>query len=326
MRDAIMAENKLEFDPRDHIDRNAEQELFRDLVSFTSTARMLTICDKGARGKSSLLKRLQYNCKYEMKPSVPACMVALDQLEDISHFELIKKIHEELKGVTFPKFDKLNNARMANDFAPFELRTFEPRNRISVEGPVEREAMVVAEYTHTVVEQGDVIIVKRFPPLSADQQTFAQNKCIEAFFEDLRVICATQPIVLLFDAWERCNLQLREWITDELLRNHCFNPDENLRPANLAIVLASRPHGKEQRHGLRDDEFIRLFADAQEYAAVVLSRTSLSDWDADHVRAFLDQHGIINVDDAEINFIRDSLKKGRSLFQILNVAEALTAE
>src|SRR2546425_11833274 len=124
------------FDPRNLIDRQAEQELFRDLVSFTSPARMLTICDKGARGKSSLLKRLQYNCKYEIKPPVPACMVALDQLANTSRFELINKIRDDLKGVTFPKFDKLNNARIAHDFAPFELRTFESRNRISVEGPV----------------------------------------------------------------------------------------------------------------------------------------------------------------------------------------------
>ena len=307
------------FDPRNFIDRQAEQELFRDLVSFTSPARMLTICDKGARGKSSLLKRLQYNCKYEIRPPVHACLIALDQLANTSRFELINKIRDELKGVAFPKFDQLNNARMAHDFTPFELRTFESRNRISVEGPVEREARVVADVIHTTYTP--------FTPeqqITAEQQTFAQNKCLEAFFEDLRVICATQPIVLLFDAWERCYLELREWITDELLRNHCFNRDKNLRPANLAIVLASRPHGKEQRHGLREGEFIRLFADEQEYAAIVLSRTSLSDWDSEHVRDFLDQNEITNVDDDDINYIRDSLKKGKTLLQILSAMEALT--
>jgi len=307
------------FDPRNFIDRQAEQELFRDLVSFTSPARMLTICDKGARGKSSLLKRLQYNCKYEIRPPVHACLIALDQLANTSRFELINKIRDELKGVAFPKFDQLNNARMAHDFTPFELRTFESRNRISVEGPVEREARVVADVIHTTYTP--------FTPeqqITAEQQTFAQNKCLEAFFEDLRVICATQPIVLLFDAWERCYLELREWITDELLRNHCFNRDKNLRPANLAIVLASRPHGKEQRHGLREGEFIRLFADEQEYAAIVLSRTSLSDWDSEHVRDFLDQNEITNVDDDDINYIRYSLKKGKTLLQILSAMEALT--
>jgi len=314
------------FDPRNFIDRQAEQELFRDLVSFTSPARMLTICDKGARGKSSLLKRLQYNCKYEIRPPVHACLIALDQLANTSRFELINKIRDELKGVAFPKFDQLNNARMAHDFTPFELRTFESRNRISVEGPVEREARVANQLIENQhFENADTVInMTSRLPFNADQQTFAQNKCLEAFFEDLRVICATQPIVLLFDAWERCYLELREWITDELLRNHCFNRDKNLRPANLAIVLASRPHGKEQRHGLREGEFIRLFADEQEYAAIVLSRTSLSDWDSEHVRDFLDQNEITNVDDDDINYIRDSLKKGKTLLQILSAMEALT--
>src|SRR5438034_262956 len=75
-----------DLNPIDHIDRNAEQELFRTLVSFKTPARILTICDQGGRGKSSLLKRLTYNCEHEEKPSVPSCLLELDKVTDPSPF------------------------------------------------------------------------------------------------------------------------------------------------------------------------------------------------------------------------------------------------
>jgi hypothetical protein len=94
-----MAQQHLGFDPRDLIDREAEQELFQVLVSFTSPARMLTICDKGGRGKSSLLKSLQYNCRYKIKPAVPACLIELDHLEEPSLFVFVAKVVEGLSTV-----------------------------------------------------------------------------------------------------------------------------------------------------------------------------------------------------------------------------------
>jgi hypothetical protein len=284
------------FNPRDLIDRIAEQELFTDLVSFTSPARMLTICDKGGRGKSILLKRLQFNCKYEIKPPVPACLIELDQHQAL--FELIVRIRDELRNVTFPKFDELNIARMVNNFTPFDGST----------------SLVVGEYT----DKADVVqIHTTHPPFTADQQQFVQDKCIEAFFGDLRTICATQPIVLLFDNWERCYQELRDWITNELLGNHCFHPDKDKRAAKLVIVLSSRPYDRvKERYGLRDDEFIPLFADEKEHEATVLSIKSLSDWDSDHVRAFLDQHGVTNVIDNDVAYIVSLLKRGRSFVHI----------
>jgi hypothetical protein len=79
----------------------------------------MIIGDKGGRGKSHLLKRLQFKCKYEFRPPVPACLVALDQLADTSKFGLVMEIREEFRGVSFPKFDRLNYACLDNNFDAF---------------------------------------------------------------------------------------------------------------------------------------------------------------------------------------------------------------
>jgi hypothetical protein len=327
--DNTMEEQALDFNPRDLIDRFAEQELFTNLVSFTSLARMLTICDKGGKGKSSLIKRLQYNCKYEIRPQVPACLIELDRLDDPSPFRLIEKIVEELKiKDKFPKFDQLNEARKAKNYTPFDKSDYVNRSnieaRVDVKGPIEKGALATGLYAE-ILQTSSLQIARS--DFTSEQEQSAQQKCIEAFFEDLRVVCAVQPIVLLLDAWERCNSELRKWTVDELLEKCCFNPDKNLRPAKLAIVLSSRPYDRvKERYGLRDDEFIPLFADEKEHEATVLSIKSLSDWASDHVRAFLDQHGITNVEDDDIEYIRGRLKRGGTLIQILGGFKVMTAE
>lgn len=326
-----MAEQKQEFDPKDLIDRKAEQEQFTDLVSFTSAARMLTICDKGGKGKSSLLKRLEYNCRYEMRPPIPVCLIELDKMEDPSAFRFIEEVVERLKKgknkVEFPKFEDLNEARMAKNYAPFDKSNYRNRSnmtgRAEVKGPMESGAVAAGIYYNVNADSVSIPITE----FSAEQEQSAQQKCIEAFFEDLRALCATRPIVLLFDTWERCNLEIRKWIIEELLENHCFNSKKSLRPAKFAIVLASRPyHPVKERSGLRDDEFTRLFTDEQECAATILSKKSLSTWEPEHVKEFLKQNSYPNASDDEIDFICNKLKAGLSFERALTIIKNLKAE
>jgi hypothetical protein len=321
-----------DFDPKNLIDRHAEQELFRNLMTFTLPARMLTIRDGGGRGKSSLLKRLQYNCRREIRPAIPACLIELDQLVDPSPFEFVKQAVERINiPGRFAKFQALNVPRTLKDFTVFgqgiDPRFREPRvgastqATVGVQGSLGEGAMAVANYTHNENPTFQYLQKAEF---TDEQERLARQLCVEAFFEDLRVDCAVQPMVLILDTWERCNIQLRDWIVDEMLANHCFHQNTNLRPDKLAIVVAGRPYDPTAtKTGLRDDEFRPLFDTDQDFADTVLSRKSLSEWSNDHIKEFLVLNSYNAPTETTISLIQEQLRSGASLLDILSILEVL---
>jgi len=311
-------------DPRDLIDRKAERELFGELVSFTSSARMLTIGDTGGRGKSALLRRLKYNCQYEIKPQVSACLIDLSDLHDAFAFSLVSTMVDQFSVSTpFARFKQLDEARRLKDFSVFaqgaKTDYRDPRSLPQIQATA-----TVAESTG----EGSTVAgihanyatfnVAQSPEFTDEQEQLARQRCVEAFLEDLRVISATQPLAIIFDAWERCNLPLRAWIRDEFFAKQCFNPDPNLRPDKLAIVVAGRPHNPaDAPFGLRQDDFRPLFKDDQEHVKIVLSIRSLSEWGYDHVREFMILNGCREPDEDAIRFIQSKLKANWSLEKIL---------
>jgi hypothetical protein len=331
-----------ELDPRSLIDRQVEQEVFTELLPGpsqvnASSARVLVIGDRGGRGKSALLRRLLYNCRYEIKPPVNGCLISLDNLEDTSPFAFIKALHDGLKPVPdvdvrdrFAKFKQLNEARASKDDGAFRSQpawslgqgivgtslagTMAPGARnagVSIEAPNIR--------TQNIYQSGQAA------DWTAEQEYRAREKCIDAFFEDLRAVCATHAIVVLLDAWERCNIELREWIRDVFLGDRCLHPNPNLRPARLSIVIAGRHYDPKTPYGLRVDEFRPLFGSQQEYEAMVRDRRSLSDWDYEHVKQFMVNHGLDAPSDLEVAMIQEKLKQGRSLYYVLDLIQAIAS-
>jgi hypothetical protein len=334
-----------ELDPRDLIDRLAEQEVFTEILpgpgeDNAASARVLTICDKGGRGKSALLARLLYNCRYEVKPPASGCLIPLDQLIDPAPFSFIKQIYDGLMPVPgddikarFAKFKQLNEARELRDFSLFGSPPSWPpsgpglfgSSQTGPMGPGARSAgLSIEEIAHVETQN----IYSQFQRLefTEEQERRAQEKCVEAFFEDLRTVCATQTIVVLLDAWERCNVKFQRWITDVFLGNYCLHPDKNLRPARFAIVIAGRPFFQpDEPYGLRADEFRPLFDTHAEFETMVRDRRSLSEWEHDHVEQFMINNGCPAPSGEEIAVIQAKLKTGWSLLQILNLIGALTA-
>jgi hypothetical protein len=308
-----------DLDPRDTIDREAEQELFAGLVSFKTPARMLVISDTVDRGKSTLLRRLEYNCKWVINPPVSACLVDLSQLKDPSPFGFIEEV---VKGLNieqrFSKFSGLNKARKEGDYKPFEDGGGTARGE-TIAGKLSG-GTAIGQQVNIDSLHGNVTITRE---LTDGQEYYARQKCIEGFFEDLRGVCATQPLTILLDAWESCNYDLRRWITGTLMRQHCFNPDKNLRPDKLIVVLAGDSYDKVKiRYGIRDDEFANMFTSEQELAASVQSIKSLGDWTIKHLRAFLEQNGYINVPDDGVILCQKRLKEGTTLRRILEGIKA----
>jgi hypothetical protein len=61
--------------------------------------------------------------------------------------------------------------------------------------------------------------------------------------------------------------------------------------------------------------------DGTDVTQIVLSQRSLSDWETQHVREFLIQHGYHNVSEEHIELLRNCLKAKMSLRKILQTCQ-----
>lgn len=261
------------FDPRQFIDREFEQELFEELLQRGDEARILAIKGAGGMGKSHLLHHFQYRCR-TVKPRTPTSLVALDQLPDDSPLVLVQQFAQDLAafGFDFPTFTFYETARKAHDFTTI-------RGSVDLRGADLRQARLEVSGVLTKIEQAGPVTIGGGPPtLTPEQQREAHTVSVRAFLQDLAAICQQQPVVLMLDAYERCQPELRRWLIDHLLEHHCFNLER--RPAHLLLVLAGRELPEFDLYWSRED-----------CQAVVKSIRSLSRWQSRHVEACLKLHG-----------------------------------
>jgi hypothetical protein len=326
-----------ELDPRDHCDRVGEQAIFRELMGFKSTARLMTISDIGRSGKSSLLRRLQHNCREELKPSVPSSLVELNLLGQTEESALAQTPFAFVRSVIyafkhrvdtpqalFPAFHALKDAvEKALESTAAEENPLSATHDDAQVAPPGSPGSGIAS---AKVNEGQVIGIKKVdkeiranvviiqngrPGLTPDQEQRIHEQYIEAFFADLRATSAQRPLTILLDGWDQCNRDLRDWIHDELLGRNLFHPDHAQRPSQLLVVIAGRPHGyKDGEHprGLRSDEFASLFDSHDEFAQAVYRIEGLSrEWDDGTIQSFVRILGYPPLDAVELSFIRDKM-------------------
>jgi len=129
-----------------------------------------------------------------------------------------------------------------------------------------------------IEQAGPVHVSGGTPKLTPEQQTEAQKVSVQAFLQDLATCCQQQPVVIMLDAYERCQADLQQWLRDHLLGPHCFDLEQ--RPDHLLLVLAGRAIPEFELYWSLDD-----------CRAVVRSVKSLSKWTAAHVEECLQVHG-----------------------------------
>lgn len=266
--------NQKVFDPHKFIDRDFEKELFEELLKFKDKARILAIQDVGGMGKSQLLKNFQYRCR-TVQPRTPVSMIALDQLGDSSPLALVQEMVKNLASFSleFPRFEKAEQARINYDFAVIHGHVDMANANLSeavdvhVGGNIVRSETVQELHLHS--NRSD---------FSPERQAKAQETSIKAFFLDLKESCERQPVVILLDAYERCDSDLQEWLIMQLLELQFFNLEK--RPLHLLLVIAGRELLNFDLYWSRDD-----------CNTIVKSIKSLSPWRAEHVEECLRVHG-----------------------------------
>ena len=298
------------------IERKAEEEIFASLLKCQDEARLLTIEDVNGRGKTTLLKILQYNCRWRTNPPVSVSRVSHDLIEKVvDGFSFIEFIRQDLEQyaspvLIFTQFDKLNRARMNYNFGPFRERNPD----LFLEAKVGSSTGIVTYKDSKIINSDSIgiqfkdtqqVIIKELPSAKWDnpiKEALAREECVNAFFEDLRTISEKcgQPIIFLIDAWGQCNEKLQNFILERILRPLCF--DKENRPDKLIFVIAG--------------EHIPPFSDmlGSDYPKIARSINTLSEWDEEHVQAFLKLHNCCEgLDNDEIQFLCKKIKGGLSL-------------
>jgi Cdc6-like AAA superfamily ATPase len=300
-----------DIDPENAVDRDVEQEEFRNLLTLQEKARLLIIQDREGTGKTTLLRRLHYNCRRVETPRVPAGMVDLENREIASSFDLILSLRNSLEKVKFDEFDQLNRARVNKDSKAFSGaygRISQAFQGASFSGG-QQSISGVGIGTQNVSQQ--TIIEGAALPWSEEQEELARQECIQAFFKDLKVITESQTVVLLIDHLDKmANKELQEWIQDELVYPLCFDLDN--RPARFVLVLAGR-----ELPGFN----ALIKAKPAFYGDLIRSKTSLSEWSDEHVKEFLMVNGITGLKDEYMDDLVEYVRKKVPIKFVIHMAD-----
>lgn len=345
-----------DFNHRAHVDRQQELGIFRELIKFSSPARLLTICDKGACGKSWLLKYLQYNCGWEFKPPIPACLIELQNFAaapTAKNWAFVAKLAELLDQIVvdetpmdetpmdkttmlsrFPRFNRFYKALIDEDWNAFCAQSAPPgpsvagvQASVKVEGSVAPDGQV-AGIVNEFKGPGPVTFYQQGTRGFTDQQkSEAQKRCIGEFFADLREVCKSQPIVILLDTWDGCDGELREWLGRYFLCEFCFNSHKSLRPDKLIVVITSRPYDPNDdrgRNGLHPDDLRLYLRGEQELSATPLPHT-LGSWHRDDIRTLMANNGLPRATEQEIDLVQSNMDRGWTILQALKFIEMYRA-
>jgi hypothetical protein len=147
-------------------------------------------------------------------------------------------------------------------------------------------------------------------PLTPEQQSTAQEVCIRAFFDDLAVICAEQQIVLMLDAYEKCDAKVKQWIEEQFLERLFFNFER--RKHRLILVVSGRNLPNfDARLSIEDCD------------ALVRSVKELGKWRRDDVTECLRVHGYDDYEEQDVDAFHRLILRGIPPSDVVRLIESL---
>lgn len=264
-----------ELDPKKFIGRKREQGLFEELLDPATAAQILAISAKEGDGKSRLLEKFKLRCRTR-SPHIPVSLIALSNHS--SPLSLIQNIAKDLTswGVRFENFRKFEVARIGADYG-----TFISRGSAHVQGAdFSNSRNTKISGTMTNVESAETVSISTAPtPLTPEQEKDAQEVVIASFFEDLHEYCANERVVLMLDSFDKCDDELKDWITGDFFqRNFIIDRCESCL---LALVIAGKkvPNFRELWSEEKCDSKLRFI-------------NELEPWSKENVAECIRAHGV----------------------------------
>jgi hypothetical protein len=303
-----------DIDPARTVDRLAEREEFTSMLRFTEDGRLLIITDREKTGKSTLLRRLKYDCKWTH--NVPVSLVDLKANPDnelgtvFSPIDLVDWLYQDLvPTIAFPTFDFINTFRLQYLLPPIARSVASVQDYLTQQvapSGTNIEGGAHAQSVNGGVQAGIYIRDLHLEPqknwASPKQEIVAVQKCVEGFLADLRRHAHESSLAILIDSYERRQPNLHSWLLDDFVRPLTLGPD---RPRRLLVVLAG------------DEGALPPFEPA--YQKLIRSRP-LERWTSEHVRAFLTVHGYGGLQERWLKNVCESVQNGMSIGGALELA------
>ena len=314
----------IDIDPSKTVDRDAEKTEFGRMLRFADDRRLLVIGDAKGTGKSTLLRLLRYDCRWVH--NVPVSLVLLepdpdthdDRLPIESPIEFVQWAREDLavSDLAFPVYDFLNDLRLQFLWPPIAHSLTSVEDYLNEHFRAQGISLR-GEASATSVSGGSVagVYIKelRLEPQKAwarrDLERISSQRCVEAFFHDLRRACATRSVVILIDSYERRHPGLQEWLLESFIRPMCLG---QTRPQRLLVVLAGCESELPPFQQMLHADFDRLVA----------SRRLLG-WTEQHVRDFLGVHKYGHLGEGDFQIVFGKVREGWSIRAALSLAEVL---
>jgi hypothetical protein len=123
---------------------------------------------------------------------------------------------------------------------------------------------------------------------TGQQEEIARDRCADAFLDDLREITQRNRVLILIDAYEDCPPPLARWLEKRLLIKHVLGE----AATGLIVFVAGRQVPDLVRPGREQ---------------LVESVTSLSPWEDDDIRLYLESCDVVS-DDLNVAMIRRGLR------------------
>jgi hypothetical protein len=257
-------------EPSEVVDREAESRRFQELLDEAASHRILAISDDSGWGKSTLLHKLRYICEYH---EIPVALVLLDELIYPDEFSVAAEIARQLKqtGCELDSFEKLNQYRAFRDVAAFIDAYRSMSGAINAAGASVSGGQVA----------GSIFNIERVqsigaPDWSADAEKQAKLLCLDAFASDLFRRGRSRQLVIILDALQRADEELRRWLFRALVKKNLLSDGDGRH--RCVFVLS----GERLEPMLREQ-----FSDYESHFECI---SALSSWELADTKRMLEVH------------------------------------
>lgn len=287
-------------------DREGESQMYGELIRRERDRRVLVVSERSGMGKTEFLRKIKLESTRDY--AVPVALVSLDDFGNLpDEFKVVDHIHEELKqsGAELSGFARLRQALGMHNALAFatELQ--------AVQGSVDMSGAVIASGAPRIAGVIFEINADTYQPQPWDDDMDAQGKrmCVEAFLADLTRLVCSAPVVLMFDALDKAEEQLLEWIVNQV----CRRALQDWQERKLVVVLAGTDVESRVLGRLRTEE--------QE---VVERLPKFADWDIDQLVGFLEANDVSGLSRPDLEILHTLLRSGgQSLMELVVLAESI---
>lgn len=290
--------------PSDIVDRAPEKDTLREMLEFSASHRVLVLTAEEGNGKSTALSLLHWICR-DSTPEIPAILVDLKDDSVTEAFSLVHRVRTELIPMPFPSFDDWNDIRTMRDIGALQAKR--SQGRVDAAGAIVQGGVVVGMADQVLQGQFNApVFVQGSTTWTPGVEEWAQERCIDAFFHDLRHNCRERPLVLLLDSYDKASRTMVDWIYRRLVKQYLLDPDG--RPERFLVIVGSRP------------EAVPDFTTAERELVRVRELQQFEERDL--VRQFLDANGRREAVDTDVRYAYENLRDGvMSLQKILDLID-----